>query len=211
MVASTGPLLIQMIDSGAGKYIVPRGDGTGDPIILDVAAVVKAESRLQEVAQVNVHTAAELLSTYNEHWLTLHKNVTMLTYERNRADDSVKRAYAEALLNCNDELIKKKGHSKASQDLREAVANLDPDYIRAKERLNEIKAVLEYMVGKRQAFENAYNSVKKLVATPQLPMQPPRYGADDPFNDRRPQPQTPQYDDDEVVEMPEGFEEPRYR
>lgn len=166
-----------MLDSGEAKYIIPRGDGVGEPIILDISAVVKAESRLRDVAIVNTHNAAELLAVFNEHWLTLHRNVTQLTYERNRADDAAKRAFAEALLDCNDDAVKKRGHSKTSQDLREALATVNILVIAARDRLNEIKAVLDYLVGKRQAFENAYNSVKKLVSTPQLPTEKLNHGA----------------------------------
>jgi hypothetical protein len=152
-----------MLETGESTYIVPRGKGVGDPIILNISAVMKAESRLRDVAHVNPHTAPELLAVFNEHWLELNHNVTALTYERNEADAAAKVAYAEAILDCNDEFFKKKGHTKGSQDLREAAATVHPKVISSLERLNEIKTVLSYMLGKMQAFENAYNSVKKII------------------------------------------------
>lgn len=216
-----------MLDSGEAKYIIPRGDGIGEPIILDISAVVRAESRLRDVAIVNSHNAAELLSVFNEHWLTLHRNVTQLTYERNKADDAAKRAYAEALLDCNDEAVKRRGHSKTSQDLREALATINLSVIAARDRLNEIKAVLDYLVGKRQAFENAYNSVKKLVSTPQLPTDHLNHGAPGqvktPMPQQQKRPPTPQevfgdddvnFDDDVKTMFSDavtaGFDEPSY-
>lgn len=163
-----------MIDTGNDKYIVPRGDGVGEPIILDMVRVASAQSRLQEVATVNLQNASELMSTFNEVWLELNRSVTMLTYERARAEDSLKVAHAESILDCSDEIIKKRGHAKSSEGLREAVADLDPRVRSAKERLNEIRAVYSYLDGKMQAFANAYTAVKKLVATMQLPTVPLR-------------------------------------
>ena len=155
-----------------GTYVVPRGDGEGEPIVLDVKAVVMAEHRLQDVAIVTREKAPELLATYNEHWLTLNNAVTMLTFEKNKAEAAVKDAYSESILDVTDEALKKRGHAKGSQDLREALAQLDPRHKKARERLNEIRAVLAYLDGKRTAFLNAYNSVKKLVGDGSLPDRP---------------------------------------
>lgn len=209
------------IDSGANKYIVPRGDGVGDPLILDVAAVVRAESRLAEVAIVNAQNAAELLAVFNEHWLTLQRNVTVLTYEKNKAEDALRRCRAEVLLGCNDEKLRAQGHTKSSADLRDALVEVDPKVTGAQDRLNEIRAVLEFLRGKMQGFENAYNSVKKLVAGTQLPPEKPRFGAGDPFGDKKAAGTPPddpfdgiEFEDDKESEkepvLPPGFEEPRY-
>ncbi len=162
-----------MIDTPEGKFIVPQGTGQGDPLLLDIAGIVRAEVRLQEVAFVNTHTAPELLSVFNSNWLELNKTVTMLTYHKSTAENMVKTVSAQALLDCNDEAIKKKGHSRVSDPLRQAFVELDPEVVAAKERLNQIKTVLGYLTGKMQAFENAYTSVKKIVGSSQLPLQTP--------------------------------------
>lgn len=163
-----------MIETSQGKYVVPSGKGVGPPLILDIISVVQAESRLQEVAFVNMHTAPELLSTFNKCWLDLDNSVTRLIYEKACAQDTHERLRSEALLNCTDESIKQRGHSKASADLREAMVSINPTVIEAKERLNEIVAVLNYLQSKKQAFENAFTSVKRLVSGQQLPTQPLR-------------------------------------
>lgn len=160
------------LETGEATYIVPSGDGIGAPLILDISAVVRAESRLSEVARVNPQTAPELLATFNDHWLRLDEIVGKLTLQRNIAAGALDDAKAEALLDCNDEIIRKKGHAKTSADLRDAVATLDPTVKAARSRLNEIKAVLSYVEGKRKAFENAYNSCKKLVDNRALPPAP---------------------------------------
>ncbi len=101
--------------------------------------------------------------------MTLNRAVGRITLERNIAAGALDDAKAEALLSCNDEILRKKGHAKTSADLREAVATLDPTVKAARARLNEIKAVLAYLEGKATAFLNAYNSVKKLVDNRGLP------------------------------------------
>jgi len=205
-----------MLNSGEANYIVPRGDGVGDPIILDISAVIRAESRLRDVATVNKHNAAELLAIYNEHWLTLHRNVSLLTYERNKADEASKRAYAEAILDCTEDAVKRRGHLKTSQDLRDALATINADVVAARDRLNEIKAVLDYLVGKRQAFENAYNAVKKLVSNNELPPERLNYGNQE---TKQPPPLVDKFGDDDVdfkageavsSNVANGFDEPSY-
>lgn len=210
-----------MLETGESKYIVPRGDGQGDPIVLDIAGVVKAEARLQDVAHVNLHTAAELLSTFNENWLLLQKSVTLLTYERNKAENTYKVTRAETLLDMTDEKLKAKGHSKSSADLREAMVEVNPRVNAARDRIEEIRAVLEYLRGKQQAFENAYNSVKKLVATPQLPDRPLGDGGKNAAFTAKSKSNGAGMSDDDISalfetgndtteEMPPGFEEPTY-
>lgn len=157
-------------------YLVPRGDGKGDPIVVDLRGISLAESRIGEVATVTQHKAAELLSAYNESWFLLNKSVTIIAYERSRADDAVRRARAVALLSYTDADLKSRGHSKGSADLREALAELDQGVIAAKDRLNEIRMIHALLEGKMKAFENAHNAVKKLVATTQLPTEPLRGG-----------------------------------
>lgn len=190
-----------MLDLSTDTYMVPAGDGAGPGYELRLADILAAESRLHEVAAVTLHKAPELMSTFNEMWLKLQRSAVILTYARSKAEVGVKRAKAQALLNCDEAAVKAHGHPKSSQDLREAVAELDPGLATARDRLDEIKAVLELVQGKMEAFANAYSAVKKLVATMQLPSQPLRdgnrpepYGA--PRPDKNDAPSQPLNDDD---------------
>lgn len=204
-----------MVNSGKGLYVVPRGNGEGEPIVVDVTAIVKSEARLGDVAFVNGHTAPELLATFNDSWLKLSDSATMLTYERNQAENCWKRFKAEALLDVTPAKLKVRGHEKPSQDLREALMELDPRVIRAKDRLDEIRAVLDYLNGKAGAFLNAYNSVKKIVGTPSLPSEPPRDRPDTEVRERltgfEPVDDDVFGSDSNNLAMPEGFEDPSYR
>ena len=177
-------------------YVLPSGDGTRQ-LSIDLANIIRQEVRLGEVATVNTETAAELLSTYNEVWLKLNRSVTALTLEKNKAENHYKRSKAVAKLNCTDEAVKAKGHSKASADLREAMVELDADVINSKDRYDHISAVLLVLQGKQEAFYNAYNSVKKLTSFGSLP--PAKYN-----DGNRPKPykQDPPNQEDD---LPDGF------
>lgn len=157
-------------------YVVPSGDGQGQSIEIDITAIVKAESRLRDVAIVNEGNAAELLSTFNEHWLTCQQLVARLSSEKIKADDAAKRAYSEAILDCTDEKFKARGHGKASADLRDAMACVDVRVQAAKDRALHIRTVLEHIAAKGKAFENAFTSVKRLVSGLQARPTPLNHG-----------------------------------
>ena len=180
-------------------YTLPSGDGTRQ-LSIDLADIIKQEVRLGEVATVNTETAAGLLSTYNEVWLKLNRSVTALTLEKNKAENFYKRSKAEAKLNCTDDAIRAKGHSKASADLREAMVELDTEVINSKDRYDHISAVLLVLQGKQEAFYNAYNSVKKLTSFGSLP--PPRYND---ANKPKSFSQAPPIDNNLEDDLPDGF------
>ena len=182
------------------NYLVPSGDGKSQ-IAIDLCEIAKAEQRLRDVAIVNQHTAPEMLSTFNDIWLKLNRSVVLLTYEKNKAENCHRRYRSEAKMNCTDEVIKAKGHSKASADLREAMVELDPEVVKSKERLDEISFVLEILRGKQQAFYNAYNSVKKLTDGKTLPGQ--RYG-----DANRPQTFEGPYKETSRQNVPEKLQDP---
>jgi hypothetical protein len=188
------------------KYLVPTGDGT-NKIAIDLVEIIKAETRLQDVAIVNQFTAPELLSTFNDTWLKLNRSVTQLTYQKNIADNKYKDAMADAKLSCTEAYLQTLGHSKGSTDLRNAVVQTNPDVQSAKERLDEISFVLEVLRGKMQAFYNAYNSVKKLTDGRTLPGQ--RYGdvnRPDSFAPPKPVPVQKQIEQDpDLQPLPAGF------
>jgi hypothetical protein len=157
-----------MLETDDTAIIVPKADGVGT-IRIDLGEIAQAEARLMEVATVNQTTAPELLATYNRVWLKLDRTVGNLTWQRDQATNKYKRARADAKLACTDDVLKAKGHSKASADLREAIVETDETVIKTKECLDTIEVVLSVIKGKREAFLNAYNSVKKLTGGGTLP------------------------------------------
>jgi hypothetical protein len=160
-----------MLDLTHTVYQIPCIDKPDSIIGVDITAIVKAEARLEEVATVSQMTAAELLTIFNKNWLDLHRMITALTYQKNKAENAYKKAKAESKLACNDEVIKAKGHTKASSDLREALSDLDPNVVQTKDALDELSVLVSYLKGKQDAFQKGYESVKKLIGANTLPLQ----------------------------------------
>jgi hypothetical protein len=151
------------------RYVVPSGDGKGQAILIDLEAIIRAENRLMEVQSVNAHKAPELLAVFNKSWADLKRVYTAVQWERNKADLRLQTLTSEAILDVTEEALKKRGHSKASADLRKAMASIDPRVIEATETLNEIRAIQDFLHGKMIAFENAFTSVKRIVQIDRLP------------------------------------------
>ena len=197
------------MDTNLAIFTVPGGALEEPPIHINVTAIVEKEQRLDDVARVNSHTAPELLSTFNRCWLNLDKLCVALSDAKNKAKQSIDQVECELTIECTDEVIRGKGHSKASADLRKAWVGANSKLIQAKTRLIEISTVLDYMRGKQQAFKNGYESVKKLI-NPQLPTDNNPGKIPEPFTANRPKPvpideviETMGYDLED--ELPAGF------
>jgi hypothetical protein len=150
-------------------FTVPGGALEEFPIQINVTAIVEKEQRLDDVARVNSHTAPELLTTFNRCWLDLDKLCVALSDAKNKAKQAIDQIEFQLTLECTDEALKLAGHTKASADLRKAWVGANGKLNQAKSRLIEISTVLDYMRGKQKAFENGYQSVKKLINS-QLPI-----------------------------------------
>jgi hypothetical protein len=150
-------------------FSVPGGVLNEPPIELNITAIVEKEQRLDDVARVNTQTAPELLTVFNRCWLDLDRVCVALTDAKNKAKQAIETIECQLTLECTNEVLEAKGHFKASADLRKAWIGCNYNLVKSKERLIEISTVLNYMLGKQQAFKNGYDSVKKLI-NPQLPI-----------------------------------------
>lgn len=142
--------------------VCPRGSGEGSPIVIDLKAILIAESRVIEVQAVTPTKAGELLATFNVSWRDLHQNIVFLEKEKNDAERSLNRTRSTIVLDKVPDILKAKGLTN-NEHHREAVVTLDPDYQSAEERMQIITAISELLKGKLKSFEMAYNSVKKLL------------------------------------------------
>jgi hypothetical protein len=141
-----------------------------DTLTLNMSRVLKAERRGEEVAMVTPEKAPELLATFNRGYLDASEFYARLRLEYNRAEDSMNRIKAIVLIDKIPGLLKEKGLS-TSADVREALIEADPEYQAAKEKMDFIGAMLEYLKGKMKYLENAYTSVKKIMDTGNWQMQ----------------------------------------
>ncbi len=142
--------------------VCPRGSGAGSPIIIDLKAILKAESRVIEVQAVTPTKAGELLATFNVSWRDLHQHIVFLEKEKNDAERSLNRIRSTIVLDKVPEILKARNLTN-NEHHREAVVTLDPEYQEAEERMDIIEAISELLKGKLKSFEMAYTSVKKLL------------------------------------------------
>jgi hypothetical protein len=142
--------------------LCPRGSGQGEPIVVDMKAILIAESRVIEVQSVTPAKAGELLAAFNMSWRDLHQHIVYLEKELNDAERAVNRIRATITLERANAILEEKG-LKHTKDNVEAVIQLDPDFIAADERREKIAALIEWFKGKLKSFEMAYTSVKKLL------------------------------------------------
>lgn len=141
--------------------LCPRGSG-GDPIVIDLKAILKTQARIIEVQAVTPQKAPELLSAFNVTWRDLHQHITFLTKELNDAERSINRIRSTITLDEVPGILKERGLTN-NEHHRNAVIELDPRYDEAVERRDQIAAVVEGLKGMLKATEMAYTSVKKLL------------------------------------------------
>jgi hypothetical protein len=164
-----------MLITAEGVLVVPPVSGV-EPTTIDMAKVVKGQARIQEIATLNPANAAGLLAFFLGCWQDLHDANTKVTEVRDRAEDALKRAKAEALLGADEKIKSRNG--KPSADLREATVLLDETVRAAQETTYQVQAVLSWVRGRSEQFEAAWRSVRTLIDSTRTP--PPRLSGDGP-------------------------------
>ena len=150
-----------MIFTGT-ELVVPAGKQGDSPKIIDLAAILRAEQRQEEVAFVTSQKAPELLREFNIAWRDLHKVVVMLASEQLAAERVLARRKAVLILEVVPAVLKSKGLS-SNEGTRDAVIELDLEYQELQEVVDQIDGVVRYLKGKLESFENAFSSVKKVM------------------------------------------------
>lgn len=156
---------------------VPRVLNGIDPLVIDMTAIRYAESRLSEVAIVNSARAAELLSLFNNAWLVSSKYLDMLKYESDCAERKASEVRAIFIVDKLPDLLKAKGLSTprsplGSEDIRLAFLEIDVEYKKIRDLQGILKSYVHFFETYRKAFENSYNSVKKLITNDQFAWRP---------------------------------------
>ena len=176
---------------------VPRALDGLDPLTLDMTDLRQAEGRLGEVAFTNAARAPELLTAFNQAWLSTSRYLNLLEYEQDIADRRLAEIRAIVIIDKLPALLAEKGLATArsplgSEDIRQAFLDRDPDYKRMQELIVVLRSYVSLLGTLKKAFENGLralvminkidNSVKKLLGNdptsgfrpnPNLPQTPP--------------------------------------
>jgi hypothetical protein len=149
--------------------IVPK-EGGQEALTLSMSRILKAEQRGEEIAFVTPGKASELLATFNRAYLDASEFYARTKLEYNRAEDALNKVRAEILIDKMGPLLAEKKIG-SSADIRQAFIEADPNYQAAKEKMDFIGAMLEYLKGKMKYLENCFTSVKKIMDTGNWQMQ----------------------------------------
>lgn len=144
------------------QLVCPAGNPDASPIILDLAYILAAEARQEEVATVTPFKAPELLRTYNKSWLELNTILARLQLERNKALKEVEKRKAVLLLDVIPEKLKER-KIPSNDANREAFIVLDPQHSALEDTAMQITAIVKLLEGKLKSFENAFSSVKRII------------------------------------------------
>lgn len=115
--------------------------------------------------------APELLSVLTVAFLDATRKVTLLASEVEQARRHTDSVKAIVMLDRAPRVLESKGLITArspsgSQDQREAVLALDPDYKEACDRLNQIECFHELLKGKCKGIEWAFTAIKRILQEP---------------------------------------------
>lgn len=156
---------MELFDPSTCSILAPAGNGT---VAIPIRTIYDAESRIPEVATANAHKAPELLATFNTAYLDIKDVVLKLRYLLIEAEKAANRRRAIVLLDEVPKILASKGISNArspggSEDQRNAILDLDDEYIALMDKVHLMEALLELMDGKLTAVEWAFTSVKKIL------------------------------------------------
>lgn len=149
---------------------VPAGKTGAAPIEIDLAQLLIAEQRQDEIAMVTPIKAPELLALFNRSWRTADQHVTKLTSERVVGERELEQRRSRLLLDEIPAILESKG-VKDSKDTRDAAIALDEKMVAINERVDALIAAVAYFKGKLKSFENAFTSVKKIMGEDAYNMQ----------------------------------------
>jgi hypothetical protein len=153
------------------EIVCPAGDPGTPPLVIDLRAILAAEQRQEEVATVTAFKAPELLKTFNRNWLDLSEVLARLVLEKAKAEKALEKRRSILILEVVPATLAAK-KLPSNEANREAIIQLDAEFDRLSDTLNEIVAVKAYLEGKLKSFENAFTSVKKVLGMDQQYMRP---------------------------------------
>lgn len=147
---------------------IPNGDGVGNPIELSMGSIRRAIERLEEVAIINDHKAPELISCFIKAYADLTDHISRVSSEVVKAKNAVAKRTAIVTLDESPRILREKGlisgrSPAGSEDQRRAVLEVDEEFLKTRDRLQELEAYAELLEGKRDSIERAYLAVRKII------------------------------------------------
>ena len=122
---------------------------------------LEAERRLEEAKLVNPATYADLEYTFNESYRELKRAYASVTYRLAKAEENIENIKAGILLDKYPEFIKDKGKSFDNMDMRKSFIQRDPEYAKAVDYRDQIKAIEMLIDSRIKVMERTCTYMKK--------------------------------------------------
>jgi len=149
----------------SASLVVPRGRNGLTPIYLDMTEVYRIEKRIQDIKIADPLSLPDLISDFNYAFVLIGKMIATVELELSEAKMSLNEARSIVMLDKVDGILKEKGVTKSSTDLREAVVTLDPSVKEANQKVAILQAYSELLYNKAKAMEMAYHGAKEVNKT----------------------------------------------
>lgn len=157
---SSEPSEIQLISRGAGQ----------PPIILELKHTNYALTRIDDIRIVNPMTLPDLLTVFLKSMNELSKAIGYISAEIVKTKMTLDRVRSNLLLHEMPKILAEK-NVKSSEDIRNAILSLDPQYAEISEQLAMLEAVLDNLRSKNKNMETATFNCKTII---QYTYQPPK-------------------------------------
>lgn len=158
------------------QALVISAFGKSPELRLDVGKIREAETRMVEAKTVSPSTYADLEHLFNESYRDLKRHLSNIGYQLTLAEKALKEAQGAVILGTYAEYLKDKPKSMDSTRLQDAFLIKDPDYLKALDRINQLKAFQSNFDGKIKVVENVCKYMRQkmyLISRGGTPMDAP--------------------------------------
>lgn len=141
--------------------VLPRLQGEPD-VRINTTKIYAVLGRIEEVAMVTSAKAPELMTAFNKAYLELGRWATVILFRKAQAKMDLDKIYARIVLEKVPQVIATKG-LRESESVREAVANQDDQYLKARDTFDRYIALYEVVKHQMKSIEMAYTGAKKVL------------------------------------------------
>lgn len=141
---------------------------SGQPLVIDMRRIHKAEARLVELQSVTKAKAGELFHCFIEAFGDARKSAAQLRGEYGKVKQRTRQVRGEVVLTRAVDKLKERGlvsvrSPAGSEDMRDAVVENDAAYIKIFDQFCQVEAVLEDMEGRVEKLKMAYYAISELI------------------------------------------------
>jgi hypothetical protein len=143
------------------ELVIPKLEGIAEQLVLDMATIYGAETRIIEARTVNPSTYGDLEYVFNDAYRTLKRHVATVGFQILKAEKAQRQAKSRIILEVIPEMLSGKPKNTDNADFRQAVMMRDEEYVNVSDRLDQLKTVLDFLEGRIKVMENVQRYMRK--------------------------------------------------